>query len=424
MVVFINNIYFSFIEASIIILFLCSELEIKHRKCSRQTIFVIGMIGMLFAEMLFKTGLFFGFMAVAFLILIIFLRLFLKGDVLKQEAMLFCVELILLVIRIASIGLANRIMGDYHRGYVLSTYVPYYFGSLLCVITFGNLFLCHKENRTNVKQKILLNLIVFVQLAVALAVMFACSSANTADKSQSFMGVMLLGSSLGCGIAVIGIYAEIKSNTYMVQNVLLRQKLVAAQTNVIKIEEDYQNARKIRHDMRRNVAIYTGLLKEKRYDELESEWKRQIEDFPKDNFVYIKGNNKISAVLNEKMNLCKYRQIEMLLKNTAVIDETREMDMAIVLSNLIDNAVEAQNGVNYKIAVDIFESNGMYNILVKNALYSSAAAGGYDTSPIERDERWHGLGLSIVNDIIERYEGFTDYEIKSNQFAVHVAVPI
>lgn len=209
------------------------------------------------------------------------------------------------------------------------------------------------------------------------------------------------------------------------ENVMLTEQMKRQQANVLKIEADYYKARKLRHDINRSLGIYIRLLEEGRVDEVISTMKSTVGEMPADKVIYLSANNIISAVLNEKMGICRNHEIEFGVQLTAEIDKEREMDIAIMLSNLLDNAIENQldGRLGAKIFVSIFDQNGMYNVVVKNTTRETVLGKNPQLVTQKSDELYHGIGLKSVKDTVEKYDGIIDFDETRGQFTVHAAIP-
>ena len=100
-----------------------------------------------------------------------------------------------------------------------------------------------------------------------------------------------------------------------------------------------------------------------------------IEDCGQNKYVYVAGNNLVNSVLNEKKVLCEHENIKMQVEVTASVDGERELDIAVMLSNLLDNAVEAQKKITQdkprSIFLKIFSYENKYSILIKNTVAKS-----------------------------------------------------
>ena len=69
---------------------------------------------------------------------------------------------------------------------------------------------------------------------------------------------------------------------------------------------------------------------------------------------------------------------------------------------------------------------GMKNcriILCKNTVSASVLDGNGDLTTTKTDKDFHGLGHMIVEDIVQKYGGFTDYFESDGMFGIQLSFP-
>ncbi len=216
------------------------------------------------------------------------------------------------------------------------------------------------------------------------------------------------------------------SKQLALENAFLTEKIHQQQTHVLQIEADYYNARKLRHDINKSLEIYVRLLEAGKADEVIKDIKARVSENSRDKVILLPCNSVISAVLNEKMSICKNHEIDFGLQFTTEIDSEREMNVAIMLSNLLDNAIENQleSERDARIFVNIFEQSNMYNIVVKNTISQSVLEKNPNLVTKKTDALVHGIGLKSVRDTVEKYDGIIDFDEDCGQFIAHVAIPV
>ena len=96
-------------------------------------------------------------------------------------------------------------------------------------------------------------------------------------------------------------------------------------------------------------------------------------------------------------------------------------DLAVLIGNLADNAVEAlAKEQNKKLKISIFQ-NGSYGVLnVQNYCSSSVLQTNPTLYTSKEDKKNHGRGISIVKSIAEKYGGDVVISEKNNEFIVSV----
>ena len=87
-------------------------------------------------------------------------------------------------------------------------------------------------------------------------------------------------------------------------------------------------------------------------------------------------------------------------------------DMAKLLTNLFDNAIEASKEANTKEIVYKIECNE-YNFIVRiKNTYNESQFNDFKTT--KHDEKKHGLGMNIIKDVVEKYNGEDAVMIQEN----------
>ena len=96
-------------------------------------------------------------------------------------------------------------------------------------------------------------------------------------------------------------------------------------------------------------------------------------------------------------------------------------DLAVLIGNLADNAVEAlAKEQNKKLKISIFQ-NGSYGVLnVQNYCSSSVLRTNPTLYTSKEDKKNHGKGISIVKSIAKKYGGDVVISEKNNEFIVSV----
>ena len=103
------------------------------------------------------------------------------------------------------------------------------------------------------------------------------------------------------------------------------------------------------------------------------------------------------------------------------LDKTDEMDIAILMSNLLDNAIEAavlcdNPFVNMKIT----RKETYLHIMISNSCKSEPDKEAGKLLTTKKDKTLHGYGISNVKDIVERYNGFYNYELEKGKFTTDI----
>lgn len=138
------------------------------------------------------------------------------------------------------------------------------------------------------------------------------------------------------------------------------------------------------------------------------------------------GNADVDSFVNYKLNYAESMGIS--CKITAKLPQNLEIDsrlMAIVLGNLLDNAITAAKETE-KPSIDVGFSyqKKTLQIRIKNNFCHELKRHGEWFATTKKDRRSHGIGLINVKTEVERANGLLRVEVeKDNEFVVTVVLP-
>jgi len=216
-----------------------------------------------------------------------------------------------------------------------------------------------------------------------------------------------------------------KEKEYESVNKILQVQLEEQKSSLLKTQTMYDETRKLKHDINRHFTIFLDMLKNNEVGEVIHKME-EFSDFKSDNsIVYMENNNMVNAILNEKVGICRSKKIPFELNILAAIEKEKELETAIMLSNILDNAIEAELKLSgeLQIILEIFRHKGVYNVIVTNNIESSVLKDNPSLDTNKSHPKEHGIGLLSVKDTINKFEGNFDCYEKNNQFAVHIMIP-
>ncbi len=203
----------------------------------------------------------------------------------------------------------------------------------------------------------------------------------------------------------------------------LRIQFNKQQADMKQLEQQYRAISIMRHDHKNQLSCLKTLLEAENYDEANKYLSKVIGRESGSTHTYVYCSNAIvGAVINEKITEAQRHDITATCKMVARIPEYMEYDMSIMLSNLLDNALEAckNNSNRSQIILSITENSGYYRVVVKNTIDVSVLNSNRNLETNKKDKCHHGWGLKSVKDIAKKYSGAVDIYEKDNMFVVSV----
>ena len=142
-----------------------------------------------------------------------------------------------------------------------------------------------------------------------------------------------------------------------------------------------------------------------------------LETFQNDRFHPYCEDNLILVILESKRMLAEHSGInvnyQIILPEKSLIQPT---DLSSVLFNLLDNAIEACSSSGFDkphLSLSLTTSKGFLSILVRN---SKNPLEVFDHNTTKENTFYHGLGLSIIEDICRKYDGSWQWNDCENTF--------
>lgn len=197
---------------------------------------------------------------------------------------------------------------------------------------------------------------------------------------------------------------------------VLKINLAAQERFVDEARERYTQMRTLRHDMRHYLTTAAELLSEERTGEA----KEYIETLLKEKIDRAApgvdtGNVVIDSVVNNRIAICAKRGIRVKCMIDSQFGSVSDMDLSIVLSNALDNAMNGCEGVKQpEISLTIGSRKAFTQVVVKNTIAESVLSRNPKLETDKEDKAVHGFGIASMQKIAEKYCGSLEFREEDN----------
>ena len=195
------------------------------------------------------------------------------------------------------------------------------------------------------------------------------------------------------------------SKQYFENISLLMEKQVEQQVeHYKKINKLTDDLREFRHDYKNHMICLQSLLNNKQYDEALSYVKSITNQEILDSNKFFSGNQIADAILTDKNELAQKNNCKIIVDGS-VSDEISVSNLCTILSNALDNSIEACSKIDSDetqiIDVKCVASELIQIIRISNPNLDNNAV----TETSKADRKNHGFGLSNIRRTVERMDG-------------------
>ncbi|MBQ4282621.1 MAG: GHKL domain-containing protein [Lachnospira sp.] len=233
-----------------------------------------------------------------------------------------------------------------------------------------------------------------------------------------------------CVIAIVGsvllILYSAKNNEYKIQSMLNEQKQQLLKEYYDQVLQNNLEIRRFRHDYKNHMRNIRYYIEQEKYGDLEAymddigivlDGKLDVIDV---------GNEFVSAILSDYVNKGKEMGIDISVHGVVPeFAKVTDIDWSIILSNALNNAIEAVEDVveapRY-VAVSFAEFKNKLQIGIENPAKDLPDIIDGKIKTTKDDVISHGLGISNIKKSIEKYKGNIQYDVSDEKNTVTVRV--
>ncbi len=213
------------------------------------------------------------------------------------------------------------------------------------------------------------------------------------------------------------------------QDYILTKNRLAFAENHIKTQvkhynelyEQQESLKKFKHDSKNLYTALLAKLKTMPVEEAVTEIEDKMSIIYRDGANVNSGNPIMDAVINSKIHTASKSdtEIKALVKINAEIN-VDELELAVLIGNSIDNAIEAvqllKDSSQKIIKCNLIVVDGMISYNVTNHVIEDVDVKNMTTT--KRDKSNHGYGINSIRNIVKKYNGVLDIKCQDKLFTV------
>ena len=293
--------------------------------------------------------------------------------------------------------------------------------SLLVIFYYYNFFGIYRVRNLPAKYNIVLFLLPISSIFILYKLfIYGMESESSFATEEAILCLLIM---LAINILIFKLYlslaGEMSTRTY---NAIYAQQLELYGKIVREREMSMAEYHRIRHDMKQHYSLVLNMLEKKNYSTAEEYLKQLVEDNTDHSQICRTENPVVDAIVNTKYSFMKTLGIECTADIHIPMQLPFEMaDMSVLLGNILDNAIEANNNnvVDKYIKIYMKYDKNILIITVINSYDGTLLrdkAGNILTR--KDDQTAHGFGLVSVERIVQKYHGSMVIEETSEEFKI------
>ena len=201
---------------------------------------------------------------------------------------------------------------------------------------------------------------------------------------------------------------------------LMEQRQELTMASFENLRRQHEEVMMLRHDMLRHFRTLHDMGGDERRTEYLSELIGQNQNIRP---VVESGNEMLDIILNGKLSAAVDAGIQVEVPRSAAPAQLRlsDPDLCTLVMNIVDNAISAASKAEMPfMKLNIYEKAGYLVLLCENSFDPQAA----ETEVKKETVPKHGLGLKIIRNIVDKYEGVIREEAADGLFNIEIVIPM
>lgn len=259
---------------------------------------------------------------------------------------------------------------------------------------------------------------------VSLVVCIVASLIVIMDKTISSISLSVVcGAFLIINLIVVYLFedlVETKQNEY--ENLILKEQAHAYEKELQMQQEKTDEMKAFRHDIKHHLTQMRALNDTGKVKQLDEYIKAVAENLQETVPMNYTGNLGVDGVLNYMLQKAKEKGIS--VESRVIIPEDLEIsvfDMNIILGNLLENAIEANDGVKEPRIVFLMKYvNGALLLEISNTHANKIVIKNNIMISSKKNTEIHGYGIRNVKKVLAKYEHTLDFDEAGPLFVVRI----
>lgn len=214
------------------------------------------------------------------------------------------------------------------------------------------------------------------------------------------------------------------------KNMLVNQQFRLQLAHSKNIEGIYSGIKSVIHDTNNHLSCLRRLAEANNIEDIKAYLDNIGQTVGSLDFKIKTGNSIADAVINEKYNIAKHEGIKFICDFMIPKESLLEpVDLCIILSNALDNAIEAcrkinDNNIPKVISIKSFIRSKYLIIEITNSSIKKLKYVENNIITTKQDKLNHGIGIINIKTTVSKYNGTVDILEERDKFIINIMVRI
>ncbi len=207
---------------------------------------------------------------------------------------------------------------------------------------------------------------------------------------------------------------------------LVNEQMESATEHYNEMIQKDQEVKKFRHDIKNLLLVLRTLIVDDKNEKALAYMDEMQESLSKTVKKYDTGNFMADAVLNSKDTKAAEYDTSLQFDGFVPVERVKDMDMVILLSNLLDNAIEACTKLpgHKEIRIDSILKKNTWVLIVQNPTMTDAIIENNSVQTTKENKNLHGFGLKNIERVATKYDGVMQIACENSIFKTRVTMNI
>ncbi len=186
----------------------------------------------------------------------------------------------------------------------------------------------------------------------------------------------------------------------------------------------YQELNEMQEERQIHIANMKQMLEEEKYEELRQYFLDFNDVLYQSERIFLSGNQIIDVVMSQKISRAMQKQIHIKCDIQAIyLEHILDMDLCGLLSNILDNAIEAAEKCDDKlISLTIKKEKNCLIVKEDNAYKEIIKDDNKKLKTTKKEQDLHGFGMRSVENIVQQYNGIFKYYLDNGRFYITIVM--